>query len=151
MVYKWQVSSTHDSLCRMSLTCRQPMVAIQNALLPEQVPVGMSVVVFAQTFGGALFLTFAQTIFNHGLVDGLAKYAPNIDPVTVTTAGANGIRKVLSPEDVPGVVEAYNSAINHDFYLAASASACAFVFAFGIGWRNIKKKKPTVPESKVEV
>jgi hypothetical protein len=107
----------------------------------------MSLVVFSQTFGGTLFLTFAQTIFSHSLISGLKKYAPTVDPHTVITAGVTSIRKVLKPEEIVGVVDAYNLAINHEFYLAAGASVGAFLFSWGIGWHSIKKKKTAAPEA----
>jgi hypothetical protein len=107
----------------------------------------MSLIVFSQTFGGTLFLTFAQTIFSHSLKSGLKQYAPTVDPQTVITAGVTSIRKVLEPDQIAGVVEAYNFAINHEFYLAAGTSVGAFVFSLGIGWRSIKKKKTAAPEA----
>ncbi|TAQ89078.1 hypothetical protein B7494_g2583 [Chlorociboria aeruginascens] len=117
------------------------IVAIQNVLPPDKIPVGMSIAVFSQTFGGALFLSFAQTIFSHELLVGLKKYAPTVDVETVITAGATNIRKVISKEDQPGVIQAYNFGTNSNFYLAAGAAVALFVFSLGMGWRSIKKKK----------
>jgi hypothetical protein len=107
----------------------------------------MSLVAFSQTFGGTLFLTFAQTIFSHSLVDGLKKFAPTVDAQAVIIAGASGIRQVVKPDQVEGVVEAYNLGINRNFYLAAGASVGAFVFCWGMGWHSVKKKKVTAPEA----
>ena len=103
----------------------------------------MSLVVFCQTFGGSLFLTFARTIFSPSLVDGLKKYAPTVNAEAVITAGATAIRQVVKPEEVLGVLEAYSLAISRDFYLAAGASVGAFLFCWGMGWHSIKKKGPT--------
>ncbi len=86
-----------------------------------------------------MFLTFAQTIFSHGLVSGLEKYAPTVDAQTLVAAGATAIRKVVKPEEVAGVLEAYNLAINHNFYLAAGAAVGTFVCCWGMGWHSIKK------------
>jgi hypothetical protein len=107
----------------------------------------MSLVVFCQTFGGSLFLTFAQTIFSRSLVDGLKEYAPTVNAQAVITAGATAIQQVVKPDEVPGVLEAYNLAINRDFYLAVGASAGAFLFCWGMGWQSIKKKKVVAPET----
>jgi hypothetical protein len=107
----------------------------------------MSLVVFSQTFGGTLFLTFAQTVFSHGLVTGLQKYAPTVNTQTVVTAGATAIRDVVGPEEVAGVLEAYNLAINDNFYLAAGAAVGLFVCSWGMGWHSIKKKKDVAPEA----
>lgn len=107
----------------------------------------MSLVAFTQTFGGTLFLTFAQTIFNRGLVDGLKRFAPTVNAQAVIDAGASGIRQVVKPDELGGVLEAYNLAINHNFYLAAAAGVATFIFCWGMGWHSVKKKNITTPEA----
>jgi hypothetical protein len=107
----------------------------------------MSLVIFSQTIGGTLFLTFAQTIFSQGLLDGLKKYAPAVNPQTVITAGATAFRNVVDPKEIAGILNAYSTAINHVFYLVAASSVGVFVTAWGLGWVNIKKKKSEVPEA----
>jgi hypothetical protein len=94
-----------------------------------------------------MFLTFAQTIFSHGLAIGLKEYAPTVDPQTVVTTGVTAIRNALKPEEVVGVIEAYNLAINHSFYLAAGAAVAMFVCSWGMGWHSIKKKKVVALEA----
>lgn len=113
---------------------------------PEQIPVGMAIVVFAQTFGGALFATFAQLIFNNSLLAGLAKYAPTVNAGMVVEAGATAIRQVVKPADLLGVLQAYNVSVNHNFYLAAGASVGSFIFCWGMGWKKIEKEKKVEKE-----
>ena len=101
----------------------------------------MSLVTFCQTFGGTLFLTFAQTIFNHSLAEGLDKFAPTVNPQEVINAGASAIRQVVKPEEVEGVLKAYNLGFDRNFYLSAGAALGTFIFCWGMGWHSIKKKK----------
>ncbi|PMD41915.1 efflux pump [Hyaloscypha variabilis F] len=124
-----------------------PIVAIQSVVTPAQIPVAMSLIAFSQTFGGTLFLTFDQTIFSRSLVDGLKRFAPTVDAQAVIAAGASGIRQVVKPDQVEGVVLAYNLGINRNFYLAAGASVGTFVFSWGMGWHSVKKKKVVAPEA----
>ena len=121
-------------------------MAIQNTLSPEQSTIGMSLVVFSQTFGGSLFLTFAENIFNHGVASGLERFAPTVDPQTVLRAGASAVREILDANKISGVLEAYNLAINHTFYLAAGAAAGTFAFCWGMGWRKVSKKEIVTAE-----
>lgn len=93
-----------------------------------------------------MFLAFAQTIFSHGLVTGLKKYAPTVDAQAVVTAGATAIGKVAKPDEIAGVLESYNLAINHIFYLSAGASVAMFACCWGMGWHSVKKKKEVAPE-----
>jgi hypothetical protein len=107
----------------------------------------MSTLVFSQVFGGAVFLSVGQTIFSGGLLSALAKYAPDVDAKKVVEAGATAIKTVVKPAQVAGVIEAYNHAINRNFYLSAGCGAGLFIFSLGMGWVNIKKKKAVAPEA----
>jgi hypothetical protein len=98
----------------------------------------MSLVIFAQTLGGALFLTFAETVFTNGLVQGLATYTPEISAQTVINAGATAVREVVPSSSLAGVLLAYDQAISHTFYLAAAAAVATFVFCWGMGWKGAK-------------
>lgn len=53
----------------------------------------------------------------------------------------------MSRAQLPGVLDAYNKAINETFYLAAGASFATFVFAWGMGWKSVKKVKVVKPEA----
>ncbi|KAF1985121.1 MFS general substrate transporter [Aulographum hederae CBS 113979] len=124
---------------------QMPIVAIQNNLPTSQVSLGMSLVTFFQTFGGALFLSVAQTIFSHELLSNLREYSPSTDAQAVITAGAASFRDVITPEEVPSVLRAYNDAIKHDFYLLTGVSCAMILFIWGMGWVDIRKKKEKVP------
>ena len=97
--------------------------------------------------GGAIFLSLAQTTFTNGLISELATSAPAVNPQTVINAGASGVREVVSHALLPGVLDAYNKAINETFYLAAGACVATFVFSWGMGWKSVKKAKVTKPEA----
>lgn len=119
-------------------------MAVQVCLPPKLLPISMGLVQFLQTFGGALFLACAQTLFNKSLTSGLAKYAPNVDGAAVIAAGATGFRSIVNKADLPGVLEAYDKAVNYNFYLVAGAAVALFFASFGMGWRKIEKAKSPV-------
>jgi hypothetical protein len=107
----------------------------------------MSLVVFSQSFGGALFLAFAQTAFSNGLKDALPKFAPNVSAQAVIAAGATSIREVVSKADLDGVLLAYSHALSHVFYLAMGAAIGCFIFCWGMGWKSVKKAKAEKSEA----
>jgi hypothetical protein len=117
----------------------QPIVAIQNALSEDQVSVGMSLAIFAQTFGGALFLTFAETIFTIDLIRGLSVFAPEVSAQEVINAGGTALRDVLPQGSLLGVLLAYDQTISHTFYLAAGAAVATFVCCWGMEWKGVTK------------
>jgi len=125
---------------------QMPLVAVQNTLPPAQIPVGMALVMFSSTFGGALFLSFSDTIFTNSLRSLIPHYAPNLDADRVLAAGATGFRDILSGQDLQNVLLAYAQSIDRVFYLVASLAAMCFVTAWGLGWKDIRQKP--APESK---
>jgi hypothetical protein len=126
---------------------QMPIIAGQNAVPKEQVSIVTSLIVFSQTFGGALFLSFGQLIFSKALKEGLTMYAPDVSLELVLHAGATAIEDVVHGANYTGVLEAYNYAIQRSFYLATGTAAGSFLCAFGIGWVSVKKQKVVSPEA----
>ncbi|KAJ5227232.1 uncharacterized protein N7469_007238 [Penicillium citrinum] len=118
-----------------------PMLAIQNQLAASQVSIGMAILMFMQTLSGAVFLTFDDVIFSTGLKALMPQYAPNANTAAIIAAGATGMRDVTSSDDLSGVLKAYSESINRVFYLAAGLGAVCVIFSFGMGWKDIRKKK----------
>nr|AAD34558.1 unknown [Aspergillus terreus] len=116
-----------------------PVVAIQNALPPQTSPIGISLAMFGQTFGGSLFLTLTELVFSNGLDSGLRQYAPTLNAQEVTAAGATGFRQVVPAPLISRVLLAYSKGVDHAFYVAVGASGATFIFAWGMGrlaWRG---------------
>jgi hypothetical protein len=101
----------------------------------------MAFLLFIQTFSGALFLSFAETIFSNSLVSGLANFAPTVDAEAVITAGASSFRSLLEPGQLESVLLAYNQSLVHCFYLAAATAAAVFVTCWGMGWKDVRESK----------
>ncbi|KAK4937643.1 hypothetical protein LTR10_021789 [Elasticomyces elasticus] len=118
-----------------------PIIAVQNNSPKEEVSIVNALVVFAQNLGPAIFLSLDEIIFTNGLKHYLPIYAPGISPELVVTAGATGIREAVSAAALPGVLKAYTKSIDHALYLGTGAAGGAFIFAFGMGWVDIRKKK----------
>lgn len=133
--------STPISLDTLQLIESQPIVAVQNYCTEEQVSIGVSAVMFAQGFGPALFLSFAQTIFSNSLKHEIPHYAPEVDVQSVINAGATGFREIVAPASLRGVIDAYNKSGNDVFYLITAAAVAVFVFGWGMGWKSVKKTK----------
>ncbi|KAF2008162.1 MFS general substrate transporter [Amniculicola lignicola CBS 123094] len=124
-----------------------PIVAVQAVLSAAQTPVGISTVTFFQMFGGALFSGISQTIFNEQLVKELVKNIPGVNIGKLLAAGTAGVHKVVSPEELVGVVRSYNTAILDTFYLGAAVTAIAFFCAFGLEWVSVKGKNLLASEA----
>ena len=123
-----------------------PIVAVQNNLHPKQIPVAMALLMFSQALGGAMFLSFSSTIFTNSLRNLIPQYAPGVDPQAIVDAGAIGFRNLVKGDDLNNVLVAYALSVDRVFYLVSAAAICCFIFGWGMGWKDIRKKAP--PETK---
>ncbi|TVY38445.1 Aspyridones efflux protein [Lachnellula occidentalis] len=125
----------------IGLGLQQPMIAVQTFLDISQVPVGTSVIIFVQTLGGALFVSIGQNVFANKLVEGLAKYAPTVDPALVLSTGATSIQKSIDPSVLPGVTMAYNSGLTEAYLVATIMASFTIIGSLAIEWKSVKGKK----------
>lgn len=121
---------------------QMPILAVQANAPPELISVATAVLVFSQTFGGAIFITVGNVIFTNKLRDELVDRLPHLDADTIINAGATGVRDVVSQADLPGALASYAKGVDAVFYLAVAASVVVFFTSWGIGWKDIRKKKP---------
>ncbi|KAJ8098464.1 major facilitator superfamily domain-containing protein [Lipomyces tetrasporus] len=62
---------------------QMPLIAAQTVLDLDDVPVGTALIVFAQTLGGALFVSVAQNVISNRIVQGVVAAAPGVDPTQI--------------------------------------------------------------------
>lgn len=121
------------------------VLVVQNVLPREDVPVATACVQFFQSFGGAIFIAVAQTVFQNGLVAGVARDAPGLDPEIFINAGANQVREILRgmgrEGDTDAVLGAYLAGLRNTYYITVACASAAFVAALGLSWVSLKKNK----------
>ncbi|KAK4133710.1 hypothetical protein BT67DRAFT_404167 [Trichocladium antarcticum] len=120
---------------------QMPVLAVQAALNPADIPIGMSVVVFTQSLGIAIVLAASDTIFQTSLVSELENKAPLADAAAILRAGATHFRDIVSYRDLPGVLVAYSVAIDRVFYLTAGLAGLAVFTSLFLGWVDVRKKQ----------
>lgn len=135
------------------------IIVVQNILPPEDIPVATACVQFFQSFGGAIFLAVAQTLFQNGLIEGVKRDAPGLNPEIFINSGASQVRQILQDmgmeQYTDAVLTAYLTGLRNAFYITVACAACAFFSALGLSWVNIKKKdegkKPNVESETSDV
>jgi hypothetical protein len=121
----------------------QASVLIVQTVLPlADVPVATACVSFFQSLGGALFIAVAQSLFQHGLTDNIARGAPELDPQLFLRSGATQIRSILAElhaEDrLDVVLQGYVDGLTHTFWITTACAIAALFVCFGLQWKNIK-------------
>lgn len=116
------------------------LMAAQTVLKLEDVAVGTVVMMFAQTFGGALFVSVGQNVFSNRLVKGVMEAAPGLDPSIVLHVGATQLKELVPPQFLDSVQHAYNQALTQTWYVSVAMSALGIIGALGLEWKSVKGK-----------
>ena len=130
----------------LGLGMQQPSVAAQTVLPKKDVPIGASMMFFAQTLGGSIFVSVANNLFLNQLANGLAKAdIPGVPQNLVTAVGATDLQKVVPATALSEVLSIYNSALRHAFYVGVGVSSGLILGTVGMEWKSVKQ--PSEPSS----
>lgn len=100
------------NLVQFSLTTvAKPITAVQGLLPPGEVALATSQIFFSQYLGAAIFISLGETIFSNTLRTALKSGALDVDVNAIIAGGPTKVRFIVSPSDLPGVLQAYNHAI----------------------------------------
>lgn len=58
----------------------------------------------------------------------------------IINAGATGVRNIVSPEVLPLLLNAYNTAVKHVFIIATITAGLSVLASLGFEWKSIKGK-----------
>ncbi|RMD41907.1 hypothetical protein DV735_g3200, partial [Chaetothyriales sp. CBS 134920] len=123
---------------------QQALITIQAVLPLRDVPTGTAIAMFTQNFGGALFVSVAQNVFNNRLVSELVEDAKGLDPSIILHVGATSLADAIPAEFLPGVREAYNTALTETFYISVAMVCLSAIGAAFVEWKSVKGMKPGV-------
>ncbi|KAI0538590.1 MFS general substrate transporter [Xylaria digitata] len=127
----------------MGIGMRQTLNAASAVLPLADVPTGTAVIIFAQMFGGSLFVSVAQNVFANKLLEGL-RTIPNlsIDPGSVIDAGATAIMQLITdPVVLADVKVVYNNAVVWTFRVALITTALSLLGPTPMEWKSIKQSQ----------
>lgn len=125
----------------LGLGIQQPMIVVQTALAAGDIPSATAINMFAQTLGGALFVSVGQNVWSNQLVNNLAESVPPIEIAKVNSAGADAVRDVVSKEWLPQVLKAYSDSITECFFPGVAMGGLSIIGTLVIEWISVKGKK----------
>lgn len=123
------------------LGIQQAHTAAQTVLADVDVPTGAVIIIFAQIFGGTIFISVAQSVFQNQLQSQLQRMVPWLDAHEVISAGATGVRTVVPSRALALVEQAYSKALDSTYLVSVGLAALSFVGAAATEWKSIKKVK----------
>lgn len=150
LITTWQVDSPHSmwigyqiiSGFGTGLALALPQVAVQPGLSPQDIPIGISMTIFFHFFGGALFVSIGNNVFNSKLVQYVSAIGiPNFDARKVIQAGATELRQAVPAKYLPQVLVAYSEALRLVFRAGLAMSCLSILAALPLEWRSMKPPK----------
>ncbi|RAH46759.1 MDR family MFS transporter [Aspergillus brunneoviolaceus CBS 621.78] len=110
----------------------QGLYMVQTTLPEADVATGLGIVLFAQTFGGAVFVSVAQAVFLEHITAALRTLAPDVDPYSVL----GGALTATSPALQSVYAVAIKDALRVGLVLATVSSLGALLY----DWHSLKGK-----------
>ncbi|KAK3677024.1 hypothetical protein LTR78_003229 [Recurvomyces mirabilis] len=107
----------------------------------KDVPMAVSLMMFMQQLGGAIFISVGQNVFDSGLVSELVGAIPGISVGTIVNTGATDLRGIVPPEDLPLLLTKYNFALRQVWVVGTAMACLAALGAFALEWKSVKGKK----------
>lgn len=99
---------------------------------------GISLMFFCQSLGGAIFVCVSQSLFTNHLTSSLTGIS-GIDPGGILATGATELAKLVWADKLSGVLVIYNDALVRAFAVAIAVSCLMVGPALGMECRTIKK------------
>ncbi|KAF7958698.1 hypothetical protein EAE96_002232 [Botrytis aclada] len=116
-----------------------PTIAAQALTSPEDISSATAMILFAQTLGGSLSISAAQSAFANTLIKSLAVNVPSIPPMQVVSVGATELRKYFTAELLPGILRSYMDGLKKACVIGIAMAAMMFLVSFGNKWHNLKE------------
>ena len=121
------------------------MMVPQTILEGEDISIGTSVIMFAETISGTVFLSVCQNVFENKLIRELRQRVPTADPRIVLESGASSLVSTMSklyPQQVvEKVLEAYSKALQPIWIITVVLGSLSLFGAVCTEWVSVKKDK----------
>ncbi|KAF7333853.1 Major facilitator superfamily transporter [Mycena venus] len=119
---------------------QQPFIAVQTVLTLQDIPTGVTLLVFMKTLGGALSVSLAQTILSNNLKSGLSSKLPGVNPAIILGAGAINLQGSVGAQDLATVISVYNDALVAAYRVSVVLACLSLLGALAMDWRSVRGK-----------
>ncbi|KAI9835771.1 MAG: hypothetical protein M1819_001950 [Sarea resinae] len=118
-----------------------PQNAVQTVLPVEDVPLGTSVMLFAQSFGPAVAVAVAQVLFVNQLSANLSGLVPGLNGTNIENIGLAQIVKSVPPADSREALMAIDKSLIQTWYLVVGLACATMIGSSLIEWRSVKSRR----------
>jgi hypothetical protein len=119
----------------------QGLYMVQTTLPENDVSTGVGIILFVQTFGGALFVSVAQSVFLENISKALKTLAPNLDPHSVLNGALTGLPGSSDSQASPALQAVYGVAIKDALRVGLILATVSSLGALLYDWKSLKTKR----------
>jgi MFS family permease len=118
-----------------------PQSAVQMALPTSDGSIGLSIILFAEQFGPAVFVSAAQSIFQNRLTDNLHELVPSLNGTNVEQMGLSDLKSLVGPDNLAGVLLGFDKSLAQTWYLVVALACVTMVGSASMEWKSVKQKR----------
>ena len=118
-----------------------PQNAVQTVLPVEDVPLGTSIMLFAQSFGPAVAIAVAQVLFVDQLSVNLSGLVSGVDGASIENSGLSQLVADMSPAKTRDVLVAIDRSLIQTWYLVIGLACATMIGSLMIEWRSVKSRR----------
>jgi MFS family permease len=118
-----------------------PQNAVQTVLSTEDVPLGTSIMLFAQSFGPAVSVAIAQVLFENELSTNLKGLVPGLSGAKIENTGLSQIVTSVSPAKYREALVAIDKSLVQTWYLVVGLACATMIGSLMIEWRSVKTRR----------
>jgi MFS transporter, DHA2 family, glioxin efflux transporter len=122
----------------IGISIQVPIITAQATSDPSDLSSATAMILFAQTIGGAFFVSAAQAALSNILLSHIQTYDPTVSPQLLLATGATQLRSVFSAEQMVGILEAYMDGLHAAFAISITIVGLATLVSLASRWRNLK-------------
>ncbi|TVY17164.1 Efflux pump aflT [Lachnellula arida] len=129
------------------LAFQLPQIIPQTVLPLRDVAQGVSMTFFAETLGGAVFVSAGNNVLDRSLIRYIgALNIPTVDPKVVVNLGATQLRSYVPAEFFEQTVQAYNHAIVDTLRISLILVCLSAIGAAGMEWKSVHQPVEQEPD-----
>ncbi|KAJ5294024.1 hypothetical protein N7508_008845 [Penicillium antarcticum] len=118
-----------------------PQNAVQTILPTEDVPLGTSIILFAQSFGPTVTIAIAQVLFVNQLSVNLNGLVPGLSGTSIENIGLTQIVASVPSVQSRDVLGAIDKSIIQTWYLVVGLACATMVGSLLIEWRSVTSRR----------
>ena len=124
----------------VGLVLQVPVIVGQAVVKTSDLSSVSAMILFFQTMGGAIWVSAGQAGWSNTLLKEVAIRVPDVSPGLVLATGATELRKVFTPEQLPGILDANMAGVRVPIAIAIACSVVVVLLSPAARWENIKGK-----------